>query len=68
MTEKILLAIFDRKVLCAIFEVLVRIVEKLKKGRSFRCVQTSGHWNILVGMIFPGELPIMDFGLCFGRS
>ena len=55
-------------ILRAILEVLVRIVEKLKKGRSFRCVQTSGCGNILVRMIFPGELPIVDFDLRFGRS
>ncbi len=46
----------------------MRIVKKLKKGRSFRCVQTSGCGNILVRMIFPGELPIVDFDLRFGRS
>ncbi len=55
-------------ILRAILEVLVRIVETLKKGRSFNCVQTSGYWIILVRMIFPGELPIMYFDLCFGCS
>jgi hypothetical protein len=56
------------KILCVIFEVLVGIVEELKKGRSFRCVQTSGRGDILVRMIFPGELPIVDFDLRFGCS
>ena len=47
--------------LCAVFEVLVCIVQELEERRSFRCGETSDCSIILVRMIFAGKLSIVDF-------
>ena len=47
--------------LCAVFEVLVCIVQELEESRSFRCGETSDCSIILVRMIFAGKLSIVDF-------
>ena len=54
--------------LCAVFEVLVCIVQELEESRSFRCGETSDCSIILVRMIFVGELLIVDFNFGFRHS
>ncbi len=54
--------------LCAVFEVLVCIVQELEESRSFRCGETSDCIIILVRMIFVGKLSIVDFNFGFRRS
>ena len=54
--------------LCAVFEVLVYIVQELEESRSFRCGETSDCSIILVRMIFAGELAMVDFNFGFRRS
>ena len=49
--------------LCAVFEVLVCIVQELEESRSFRCGETSDCSIILVRMICAGKLSIVDFFL-----
>jgi hypothetical protein len=53
---------------CAVFEVLVYIVQKLEESRSFRCGETSDCSIILVRMIFAGKLSMVDFNFGFRSS
>jgi hypothetical protein len=53
---------------CAVFEVLVYIVQKLEESRSFRCGETSDCSIIFVRMIFAGKLSMVDFNFGFRRS
>jgi hypothetical protein len=53
---------------CAVFEVLVCIVQKLEEIESFICGETSDCSIILVRMIFAGKLSIVDFNFGFRRS
>ncbi len=54
--------------LCAVFEVLVCIVQELEESRSFRCGETSDCSIILVRKIFAGKLSIVDFNFGFRCS
>ena len=54
--------------LCAVFEVLVCIVQEPEESRSFRGGETSDCSIILVRMIFAGKLSIVDFDFGFRRS
>ena len=54
--------------LCAVFEVLMCIVQELEESRSFRCGETSDCIIILVRMIFAGKLSIVDLNFGFRRT
>ena len=54
--------------LCAVFEVLVCIVQELEESRSFRCGETSDCSIILVRMILARELSIVNLIFSFGCS